>query len=376
MPQVKDRLASWFIQNFVISKSQVFDKPGFILFKITGKSNLYSRQLIMPESFFSNLEIKICESLREEGEKLLYSLGKKFGKRFAIVGGIKSFENSSSEEFKKYVYLLVRFVEGTYSSGITYNLDTENKSIKFKIKNFIICSTSGKGFFLSAGGIAGIWSQLLGDPSIEAVHYKCQGRGDPVCEIEAAPIVKIKKDYSSFFSDDKIRDMSITEQYFSLNSPATIENSTKSFQSFLDSTVFSYKGGIIKSQKDRFFIIEASILDLIEETLSGDQRAIEIFRKVSFEAGSNLMEANSNLSSLTDLCAAFGFGDLIIIKKQEKFIVNFNYFPWTKFSEKSNNIFLEEFISGALSKINKKEIKVKKSFSGFNGKGYSLTLSQ
>jgi len=55
------------------------------------------------------------------------------------------------------------------------------------MKDYIVCRKNGRGEIFSEGGIAGIWSYVCQDPTIEAVQIKCQGRGDPECEVIAAP---------------------------------------------------------------------------------------------------------------------------------------------------------------------------------------------
>lgn len=377
MAVIKDKLAAWYVQNFVIPKAQVLDRPGFVLFKISGATQGYSRQLIMPERFFSDLEKAVCDGLGDEGSKLLYSFGKKFGVRFSLVGNIKSFEDVHSVEFKNYVYLVARFVEGTYSSGITHQVDENNKMIEFQLNNFIICSKSGKGFFLSAGGIAGIWSKLTKDDAVEAIHFKCQGNGNEFCEVIAAPVKYLEEKFGNIIiKENNLGGLGITKDYYSFNAPVSIQNSTKSFQFFLNSNVFKYKDGIITKRDERFFIIEASVIYLVEKVFSANEKAIQILKKVSFDAGFNIVDdQNKNIGYLVDTLAALGFGDPLILKKPDGVVVNFNYFPWTEFTKESNNLFLENFISGALSKVMEKEIHLKASFSGFVGKGYSVSLS-
>ncbi|MDD4251422.1 MAG: hypothetical protein PHX27_04490 [Candidatus ainarchaeum sp.] len=374
MAFAKDKLAAWFIQNFVVSKSQVFDNPGFISFKISGKVNAYSRQLIFSEDFFVNLEKKIDNQLGSEGNALVYSLGKKFGYRFAMVANAQQITNLSSLDAKNYIYLLTRFVEGTYSSGITHEIFAEDKMIKFNLDNFVICSKSGKGFFLSAGGIAGIWSKIIGLDDIEAVHYKCQASGDSKCEVMAAPKKILDAKFDNVLEETNLNNLNLDKDYFEINTIQPITNSSKSFKHFLDANIFSYNKGIIKMGDKRFFIIEASIIYLLESVLSVNKTAMNILKEISFELGFDLAN-NSNLAYITDLCSALGFGDLVIIKKTDSFLINFDYFPWTRFSKESDHIFISSFLSGMLSNNLKKEINLNLKSQGFFGKGYSVSFS-
>jgi len=51
------------------------------------------------------------------------------------------------------------------------------------MKDYIVCRKNGRGEIFSEGGIAGIWSYVCQDPTIEAVQIKCQGREDKWCEV-------------------------------------------------------------------------------------------------------------------------------------------------------------------------------------------------
>lgn len=373
MVDIKDKVAAWYVQNFVISKSQVFDIPGFVQFKISGSSSAYSRQVIFPESFFINLEKEF--SKEKNGGEYLYSLGKKFGRRFSNVGNIKKFDNLESIAFKEYVYLITRFVEGTYASKINHNLDSNKKLISFEMDNFVICSKSGLGYFLTMGGIAGIWSTIIGDDSVEAIQTKCQGRGDNLCEVIAAPISELKNITDVIYSETNLGGLTISKDYFEINKSTSIQNSSKSFQFFLDSNLFSYKKGVIKKGEERFFIIESSIIHLIELSLKNNENLVNLFEKTSYEAGYRLVDSNSNLQYLIDLISALGFGDLFILKKGDSFIANVDFYPWSEFCSNVNHLFFCNFISGMLSKISGKKVKLKNSFTGFNGKGFTVSFS-
>jgi hypothetical protein len=373
---VKDKLAGWYIQNFVISKSQVFDSPGFISFKLSGKELRYSRQIIFSEKFFVDLENEICNELGEAGKQLLYSLGKKFGYRFAIVASLNQFDDLRSKAFEKYTYLLVRFVEGTYSSGISHSVDSSNEIINFELNNFVICSKSGKGFFLSAGGIAGIWAWLTDNKLVETVHYACQGRGDLRCQVVCGEAGKIKQVVKEdLFTETNLSNLNLDKEYFNINLPKQIQNSSKSFQFFLDAKVFNYSKGIVMHGAERFFIIESSIIYLLENVLAENQIAHNILSRTAFDFGNKLLENNKSASYLVDLLAALGFGDAFILKKKESFRINIDYFPWTGLANNTKHVFMQNFLSGALTTISGSKVALKLSFAGFNGKGYSIAFS-
>ena len=54
---IKDNFVGLYIRRFVIPGALVFNKPGFVDFKISGKTSIYARQIFYPEDFLSNLSL-------------------------------------------------------------------------------------------------------------------------------------------------------------------------------------------------------------------------------------------------------------------------------------------------------------------------------
>jgi len=241
---VKDKVASWFIKNIVMPGSQIFNKPGFISMHITGlKSAVYLREIVIPEFFFVNLEKKIIEKLDKNGAKLLYSAGKKFGYQYAQSGGFPTINSVNQNLFEKFCYVLVRYTESTYANKIEHVLFYTKKRMDFLFDNFVICPSNGLGYFLMEGGVAGIWSFIVQDKSVEGLKLECQGRGDKLCKLIVAPKEELKKFSSSDLKTESIlEDFESVSKYMGLNKFQVTQNSTVSFQKMLDTKTFSYKG--------------------------------------------------------------------------------------------------------------------------------------
>lgn len=372
MVSIKDGFANWYIRNFLISRAQIFDRPGFVAFNLKGNHGFYSRQVIFSELFFSDLETNISNELGDQGDKLIYDLGKAFGVRFSLMSNLKKLDFQKSKETEQAIFLVVKFIEGTYAENISYKLDLQSNIIEFEFDNIVICRKSGKGYFLSAGGAAGIWSVLTGRDDIEAVHYACQGRGDPICKVIVGPRDELIKKGYKFFTTNLVENFSMDIKYLELNKIVDLADS-RSLQSFLDSGFFSYKLGRIFRGDDRFFIIEASILYLLEKYLCCDEKSKKILEQVSLEYGKKTFFGNSP-KDLIDFLSAFGFGKVVVVKSSSGWIITFDYFPWTKFHGGCEQVFIKNFIFGAMSKfIDFGENKWVVS-SGFFGKGYSVVL--
>ncbi|MEM4391019.1 MAG: hypothetical protein QXX06_04115, partial [Candidatus Diapherotrites archaeon] len=74
--KIKDDIVGLYIKRFVLSNAQYFDRPGFVDFKISGKTEIYARQIFYPEDFFLRFETEIVNKFQYEGKKVLYSFGK------------------------------------------------------------------------------------------------------------------------------------------------------------------------------------------------------------------------------------------------------------------------------------------------------------
>jgi len=181
---IKDRISSWFIRNIVLPKVEDISQPGFIIIPTTiKKEKINMRELFLSESLIELIENMISKYIKN-GNFSLYSIGKKFGYTYSYLSDFPTINNKKIETF---AYFVVRWVEATYASNIYHKIDIKSKIFSLRMKDYIVCRHNGKGYLVGYGGIAGIWSYVMQDLTIEAVQPKCQGRGDKECLVIAAP---------------------------------------------------------------------------------------------------------------------------------------------------------------------------------------------
>jgi len=362
---IKDKVVSFYVKNFLIPRAQCFDKPGFVYFNMSGKTPVFSRQVIMPETFLMLLEKNMAERYGDDGRRALYSAGKKFGYRFAIMGGFSTKKELPKNTFLDNFEAVNKFIEGTYASEITQKPDLDNNVVEYQLKNFVVCSSLGHGYFLPLGAAAGLISRMFEASNVEGIHLMCQGKGDAFCKIVYAPKEYLEKKYKNykFFLETDLSGLELEPEYISLNRIQEIKNSTQSFKSFLDGHFFNYKEGIITRNDQRYFILEVSAIYLLERELEKNKETEKLLFDCAFETGQLMLKnigLEFNLESITGLLTAFGLGDVLILKKEKKYVINIDFFPYSKFFKDVNFTFFNGILSGMISMVEKEKVTFSK----------------
>jgi hypothetical protein len=360
MPDLKDSVVKLYVKRFIIPRALIFDKPGFVDFKISGKTNVLLRQILFPESFFILLEKKLVDEFGNEGEKALYSIGKRFGYSFAQNGRFENIKDHPGKKIVDWVVVASKFVEGTYASNISQNIDIDNKIVDYDLTNFVVCRKLGFDFFLATAGAAGIIAWLFQDPNIEGTMYDSKfENGNHVCKVKCAPLETLNKEFSKkVYSEKNLDDLGQDMvAYQSFNKEVDI-GYTKSFQTFLDSKIFSYSDGIISyKEKDRFFLMEVSGMYLIEKGMINEK-----MKKIMFDcavsSGKELFTefATKDLSTMMELLSALGWGKVFILSSGEKLKVIIKHFPWSKYYKDIDFLIIGGLISGIFSRAHNKNI--------------------
>jgi hypothetical protein len=141
---IKDDVVRLYVKRFVIPKALIFDKPAFVDFKISGKTNVFARQILVPEAFFIRLEKKLVEKYKDAGKSAMYSIGKKFGYSFSQLGRFENINDHPGDSVKDWIIIASKFVEGTYASEIKQTADVGKKTVDYMLKNFVVCRSLGK----------------------------------------------------------------------------------------------------------------------------------------------------------------------------------------------------------------------------------------
>jgi hypothetical protein len=351
---IKDDVVRLYIKRFVIPKALIFDKPAFVDFKISGKTNVFARQILVPETFFIQLEKKIVQKYKDAGKSAMYSVGKKFGYSFSQLGRFENIKDHPGDGVKDWIIIASKFVEGTYASEIRQTADVSKNVVDYVLKNFVICRSLGYDFFLATGGAAGVIAWLLQNKDIEGYYYDSQFKGDEhTCKVKCAPFKTLKaiskKDvFSETDLDDLKQDVA---SYNKFNEEVEISY-TKSFSNYLDAKVFTYENGIIKlkSNGERFFLMEVSGLYLLELELKKRKMDREIF-DVAYSVGKELFGGlEKDIQPILELLVALGWGEIMLVSGgKSKLQLVINHFPWTNWYKDIDFSVASGLLSGIFS---------------------------
>ncbi len=348
---IKDTFVSLYVKKFVIPGALVLDKPGFVNFNVSGKTPMFARQVIIPETFFVNLETMLIAKFGNKGKQILYSTGKKFGYRFALIGNFMKKGDASNSEIAEYIGIVSKFVEGTYASKISGKFDVANSKVEYDLNNFVIISKLDRGYFLPNGGTAGLISRLLNDKTIEVVDTGINGNHHLIC-MQEAKLSELKYNY---LTETDLDGLDLEEEYAARNQVKDYPKDATSFKQLLDSKYFSYADGIIRHGEERYFLLEVSAWYLIEKELAKYDGAMQILEAASRETGARLLSTNTT-NELARILTATGWGNPQILLKKGKVSLILTTVPWTKFYKEVNFAVLRGLLEGMLSKIHSREV--------------------
>ncbi len=375
---VKDKIVTWYLKNIYIPKSEITDKSGYICEHVGGQREIFLRELLLPETVFVELEKRMVKEIK--GKNILYSIGKRFGYRYAFASKFTTIDKVSKKIFLRYSYFLVRYIESiSYGKNLNHKVNYDKRMFNLNAKEYIICRKNGLGYILTSGGTAGIWAYMTCDPTVEGVQTKCQGRGDKKCELICAPAKVLKEKKIKFLKETDLENLEIDAEYMEINKIRPTQFARYSLKDLIDSGFFEYSKGVIHYKAERHFLCEASLMYILEKELKKLKGGGKVLFDVSFDYGKNLAEESkqelNNASSssgsaesfITNYMSALGWGDILVMKKSGKYTVVSNYFPWTKWAKNIKFIMFRGMISGMLSGFLDKKITLKKLQTDFSG---------
>ncbi|MEM2918735.1 MAG: hypothetical protein QXY62_04475 [Candidatus Altiarchaeota archaeon] len=376
---IKDEIVSWFIRNVAIPKLEIIDHPGFITMKPMPSKQVYSRQILMSESFLVNLENKIVEKYGNEGRRALYSIGKRFGYRFSIMIDLPTIQRCNKKEFLTLAYFIGRFIESTYAHKVLYKINFDLNEFDLTFDGYVVCRKNGKGYIMTDGGSAGIWAYALQDLSVEGVQVKCQGRGDKKCEVICAPPKILEKKGLTFFKETNLEDLEIEyDRYEEMNKIRETQYAKNSFEDLINIGFFDYSRGVVKHKDERYFLCEASLPYIIEMELKKLEGATKILFDCAFDHGKKIakLQGECNFQEfMMQFLSACGYGDILVLELGGGYKVTNFYFPWTKFADEVKFEMYRGLVSGLISGCLNKEIIFNKLEIDTLGKGLTLILS-
>jgi hypothetical protein len=377
---IKDKVVSWYISNILAPKILDITNPGFVISRFTDKKKeIYRRELYYPEDLLSDIEKCFVNEYKEEGRKVLYTIGKKFGYSYAKFSNFPTINSSSEKELEEFSHLLVMFVAATWASKteeIINNLKT--KEFKIRIWDYVICSKNGIGHILGDGGIAGVWSYPFQDQTLEGVQNVCQGRGEAFCEIYVAPREVLREKGIKFFEVDNIDIMGEEKNHLEINRIKKTQFSVNSMKQLIDGGLFRFKDRKIVFRGTRYFSAEISLYYILEMELEKLNNGKKVLFDVSFDFGKKIgAECDSEIDKfIMDYLSALGFGDILLRTENGKKRLISNYFPWTSLSEQSNFTIFSGITSGLLSGSTDKDIILSKVKAKRIGSDFSVSMEE
>ena len=358
---LKDSFVGLYIRRYVIPGALVFNKPGFLDFKISGKTNIYARQIFYPEDFFVKFESDFIKAFGDKGKQKLYSIGKKFGYRFAQSGKFENIKDNPGEKIKNWIFITSKFIEGTYASSIENITDVSLKKTDYTLKRFTILEKLGYEYIFATGGTAGMMSWIFQDPTTEVVLHdlkKVDGFYEGV--VTSAPKKYLESNYGNVLSETDLDNLlEDFNDYVRFNQQVQT-SCTKSFQTYLDFDVFEYEQGIVHFKDKRFFLFEVSGTYLLELELkkSKNQKYLDILYGAAVETGKQIFsQFGKTPKDVFDILSALGWGEVLPFLSSEKEMkIVVNHFPWTKWYKDIDFLIMRGFLSGAVSELSGKKI--------------------
>jgi hypothetical protein len=374
---IKDKIVYNLIKYILIPRNEIIDKGGFIINKISAqKETTNLREVLLPESIFVLLEDEVVKKYKDAGKKVLYSAGKKFCYRYALISKHPTVKDGKS--YLDFVYMFVRYLEAIYSSKMDYSINIEKKIFKLKMWDYIVCNKNGLGIVLTDGS-SGMLSYAFSNPTIEGTQIKCKGRGDRYCELICTTSDNLKRMNLKFFSESNMNNLELEDSYNDVNGFRETEFSKTSFQDLINSGFFTQRTGIIKHNDERFLLLESSIMYIIEKELKKLKDADKLLFNVSFDCGRNLArkEGKDGFEKfIVDFLGASGFGDVMVIKEKGKYKILIRYFPWTKWADEIDFSMVRGMLSGMLSEASGKKVILKKLEKDLTQGYFSLVLTE
>jgi len=355
----RDTLTRWFVQRVLLPRQEIIDIPGSIIEEVTLRGKSFKiRDFALPESLFVNLEVLFKKYAKE-----LYCIGKSFGYNYAKMLDLPRYSRVSEGKFLTFATFFTRYVEAVYSSKMEANVSLHEKRYESKMKDYIICSKNGLGYLFSTGGIAGIWAYVIEDLSVEAVQPKCQGRGDPFCNVVVAPFDALVKEGYSPLKCSNLLTFDMSNEYFSLNKLANASETGArySLKDLIDMQFLRYSHGQIQWSTERFFLVESSFMYILEKVLSRLDDYNNLY-SVSFDCGKLLYSLSKNqnpVKFILDFFPALGFGSITALKKGGRHHIYINHFPWTEWWRDIEYTMVRGIFSGILSAGEGREVHLK-----------------
>jgi len=355
-----DRILSWFLRKAIIPRTIRLDIPGFIVERVESENNI--RNMLLPEALIGNIERRIVDKAGQEGAQRLYSVGKRFGYRHALISRLPVWEGQSAFQKRKFLsaaHFVIKYIGSVYSSDIREVIDLEAKKLTIRANNFVVCRHNGLGLLLTSGGVAGIWACAMNDHTVEGVQTACQGRGDAHCEVVCAPSAELKREGHKVYHERRVTHLALDERYRDFNRPRKLEYAETSAQDMINLGVFRYEGGVLSLGDERHFVCGASLVYMLEEEFASDREVGRVLRETAYEQGRRIGTAAGRRDYrrfVPEYLASCGWGDTLV-SESARLKLRVNFFPWTKWTDDATFTIFKGLVEGMLSELRQKRTK-------------------
>lgn len=364
---IKEKAINWYIKNIEMPKKEILDRPGFIGENLSGKDDVYLRNVALPEAIFVKIENNI------DKPELLYSIGKKFGYRYAMISELPRYSEHKEKKFRESTYSVMKYMESiSYWKEGKFNLNYDEKVLDLILEEFMVCNKNKKGN-LFLGAAAGLWSYMAEKDKAEAVQLKCQGRGDEKCRIKCGPRAELT---NNFEVDMSLYDIDIFRDYRIHNEIKDIKYAESSMEDFEKIGFFEHRDGLFYHNDFRYIWTESSLVELLGSDLN---KFDETLFNSAYQTGKEIPRdtSNRNLEKfIVEYLSATGWGDTKIKKKNGAYQVHSLMFPWTRFTDDTSFPVFRGLVSGMIAEFEQREVRLNEVQKDDKGGTFSLLAEE
>jgi hypothetical protein len=200
---------------------------------------------------------------------------------------------------------------------------------------------------------------MLEDKSVEGFQIECKGRGGSKCTVLIQPRDLFDKK-GIVYNVDNIPEIKYDEEFMEYNQVQPTTHSKNSLKSLIDGKFFEYRDCMVLFKGVRHFEMDPYFIYLMEEETSVLESGRELLFQAAFNTGKSIIKTANDysLKFITDYLSALGWGDVLVEESRGVFTFSSTYYPWTRYSKKSEYTIIRGLVSGMLSEQRQKEIRL------------------
>jgi hypothetical protein len=185
------------------------------------------------------------------------------------------------------------------------------------------------------------------------------GRGNEVCKLITGPQEVLNEKYKEFLKEQNLTRVKCTYEYEERNRIRETTYCKDSLRTLINSGIFKYEHGIVNFKGERHFLVEASLIYILENELRKLPDGEGILFQAAYDYGKDMgkrIKQEHSMKFMMDYLSVTGWGDILVIKNR---VLSF-YHPWLEMAKHSNYTLFRGLTSGLLSGLQDGEILLKK----------------